>query len=163
MSVDVTYDSRLLIAETITVGVDGADNPVIYHGGPESDFASLARFTGTTTPDVVDHVTKVFTLTAGAYTLDLTSMVGTGSVAKDGTTYKVRFLKITNNHATQTLKVAKGASNGHTGFGSDFAVTVDGAGEITLKFGSVAIASNNKTLDFTGTGSNTFNLSVVYG
>lgn len=163
MSVDVTADLKLEIAETLTTGVNGAATPIINHGGADSDFRAYGRLTSTTTPDVEGCVVKTVTLTAGAYTLDLTSMTGTNGATVDATGKKIRFLKIVNDHATQTLTVAKGASNGHTGFGSSFSLRVDGGGALLLRYGSVAVGSGDKTFDFTGTGTNTFQLSLVYG
>lgn len=161
MSVDATLTLKFDIRETLSTGVSGASNPVITHDA----YAFAERFTSATTPDIESTVVKSLSLTAGAYTLDLTTATGTNGATVDASGKKIRAIKITNSSASNTLTVAKGASNGHTGLGSAFSVVLPANGIIALYMGSggADVGASDKTLDFAGTGTNSFTVEYLIG
>lgn len=160
MSVQASFNISMTVEETLSSGVDGAENPIITHDG----FDVTGIYSSTTTPDVEYCVVKTIALTAGAYTIDLSSMTGTNGAAVVGTGKKIRLLRITNNGAN-AMTFAKGASNGHTGLGSAFSATipVGGTAAWILADGGVAIGSGDKTIDVSGTGTQTFSMTLVLG
>lgn len=110
----------------------------------------------TTTPAVTMNAAGTVTLSAGSATLDLTSMTGLDGAARNGSGLKVVALKIKNN-STHSITIVKGASNGFTGFGSSFSMLIP-PGATRLFFESVngtAVSGSVKTLDFSGTGTDT--------
>lgn len=160
MAVSSTFAFTCDTRETLTAGVDGADNPVIYHNG----FNVTGVIDSTTTPDAEGIVSKTLAMTAGAYTIDLSSMTGTNGAAVNMTGKAIRIFRIENAGAA-AMTIAKGASNGHTGLGATFqaAIPIGGAIQFYLKSGGVAVSGTDKTLDIAGTGTDSFNLTIVYG
>lgn len=160
MALSATFNFSIDVAETLASGVDGASNPIINHNG----YNVTGRYTDASTPDVEYCVVKSVALSAGAYTLDLTNMTGTNGAAVNGNAKKIRLLRITVP-GTNAITVAKGASNGHTGLGSSFSLVIPAGGTVALDLSSngVAISGTDKTLDFSGTGTDTFKLTLVLG
>jgi hypothetical protein len=72
--------------------------------------------------------------------------------------------KSTNANA---ITIAKGASNGYTGFGSAFSVTLQPGDEWTFKgndnAGVTDVGSGAKTLDVSGTGAQVLQFHIVAG
>lgn len=160
MSVKTQYQSKVTTDETLETAVTAAASPTLTH----SAFDTATTLHATTSPTATKCAYVTGALSAGAATVDLTSLTGTNGAAVTFLALKVRVIKLKNTGAAD-LTIAKGASNGHTGFGSSFSVTVHAGGEVTIYDGGngVAVSGSDKTLDLSGTGTNAFQLSLVAG
>lgn len=164
MSVTLTYATNVTISETPSAGVPAIDaNQAIK----QSQYSTALALTGTTTPNVKKSCKQVFTITTGAVTIDLTSLTGLNGAALSMSGSKGRVIKIkapAGNGASMTI--AKGASNGYTGLGSAFSVTLPPGAEFCFYDGGAGgtVGSGSKTLDVSGTGSSdTLQVEVVGG
>jgi hypothetical protein len=157
MSITVTCDMKLTTVETLATNVPAAsanDKTVTQNGFNVSALAITA------TKDAY----FVKTLSGGAATIDLTALVATNNLAVDGTALKVKAILIKNNGAN-ALTVTPGASNGYNLFGAASSFEVcPGCTKIQNFDATVPdIASNAKTLDLTGSGTQTSNWAIVMG
>ena len=165
MAVSVTFAMDMTVRETLDTGVDGAASPVI-------NFSSLNvgdRLSATTTPVASKHNQDNVALVAGAKTIDLTALTGAGGGTVTLSGLKVQLFRV-SNRGTAALTVAKGASNGWS-LWTSWTVTLpaySGTGEyptimLYVPEGAEDVDATHKTIDFTGTGTNTFDLSLAAG
>lgn len=98
-------------------------------------------------------------LTANAATIDLTAIPHAGTTV-DATGEKVT-ISISNPLGNDAMTVEAGATNGHTGFGASFSTAIGGGNGASL-VSTVNVASDNKTLDVTGTGTETLYVTVSW-
>lgn len=142
-------------------GDDLAANTDVLHNGYDIN----KTFTDDTTPDVDTAAFQTKLMTAGAATIDLTALLLNGvSVSASGK--KPRGILITalaGNGAAVTVE--KGASNGYTGLGADFSVTLEPGMSFAVDFaaGGNTVGSGDKTLDLSGTGTDGVRLSFIAG
>lgn len=160
MSVQATINAGINIRETLTVGVDGASNPVVRH----DQFVSSINLNASSAAPVTTPVSDNIALVSGAHTIDLTSLVGTGGGAVDGTGLKVQAIHVRNNGAA-AMTFTPGSSNPYNLFGSSSSVTVPAGGQVLLfaNEGAPDIASNAKEIDVAGTDTDDFDLTLVMG
>lgn len=149
-----------------TIAVDAASSVTIVQSGFN---LSGVRLTGSTTPAVTKESYHDYTFTAGAVTVDLTALLDAVGAAVDGTGLKVQCLIIKNPAGNASINMAPGASNGYDIFGASNDITIPGHATYDnyLSFyfpeGTPDVAAGDKTLDFTGTGTQTFYLGIVLG
>ncbi len=158
----VSYKSQITTTETITVGDPAATGSAdLTHSG----FDTSANLTPTSTPAADTPVYQTFALSSGAVTIDLTNLVGPGGAAVSQNGKKGRLIRFSNPAGNASITVAKGATNGFTGMGAAFSVTIPGGGDVTFYDGGNGgtVGSGSKTLDVTGTGSQSFNVTVIGG
>lgn len=114
---------------------------------------TVTSLSDSSTPPATASGKAQVNLTAGAATLDLTAVATLDGRTVNLTGLKLRTLKVSAlSGNTHDLTVAKGASNGYTGLGSSFSMTVHAGGQIASYDGGngVAVNSTVKTLDLTG-------------
>ena len=87
------------------------------------------------------------TMTAGAVTIDMTASPYSGGVKVP---IRAFFMNPASN--ANAITIVKGGTNGYTGFGSTFSVTLQPGQSVSLN-ASTALSGSVKTLDVTGTGS----------
>ena len=123
----------------------------------------------TSTPAATKQSYFTITMTAGAATLDLTAIPGLNvNETIDGTGLKVRLLQF---YAPATnanpVTAAKGGSNGYglTAAGTTWSIPLDPDTSAARWCNTSAptIGSGAKTIDITGTGSQTIQVSIVLG
>lgn len=158
-AMNVTYGSTVTLVETPGTGVPAlASNQTLTQSG----FNTSLALTGTSTPNTKKGVAVTVTLGSGTATLDLRVLVGAGGGAVDFNGSKGRIFRAkapASNGAA--IVISKGASNGFTGLGASFSISIPPGGEFSWYDGGngTAVSNTVKTLDFTGSGS-TDNLSV---
>jgi hypothetical protein len=158
MSVTASYTGQLTITEVMTgnvADVTAANNSIIH-----SSFNVSAAPTGTL------YAGFVATLVAGAVTIDLTNLTGTNGITVNGNGLKVQAIILqapAGNANPLTFK--QGATNGYTGLGTNFLITLSASGHAVCNpsGGGNAISATNKTFDLSGTGSQTLNVGVLMG
>lgn len=157
----VQVNSQLTVTRTFSGGdVAPGNNDITVNQLNTSESLSSS-----TTPAVTKDFDALVTLSGGAATLDLTAitdLLGLGTVTISGLTPAwVKFVNPSTN--ANAITIAKGASNGYTGFGSSFSVTLQPGGELLLRLATVAVSGSVKTLDITGTGSQTLKVQGCAG
>lgn len=165
MAVQVTYASTVSVRETMDVGVPAiADNAnAVNHTG----FNTSKALNAATTPTAAKAVNFDKAMTAGAATIDLTSLTGVnnGTVSLSG--LKVHILKVrapADNAAP--LTVGKGASNGYSLSGTTaWSVPLEPGAEVTLYGAGEApdVGGSAKTIDLAGTGTDAVEVHVTAG
>ena len=164
MAVDLTYGVQVTSVETLDVNVPAASasDKTVTHSG----FNSSQSLNASTVVPVTKCAYLEKALSSGAGTIDLTAVTGTGGMTVDMTGLKVQVLKIKNKTTNANpITIAKGATNGWTGFGSAWTVTLAVGQEVTF-FGNDAtpdVSSTVKVLDLSGTGSQVLEVAIVAG
>jgi aspartokinase len=160
MAVQLSYAGTAKIQETLASGVDGAGTPTILH----SSFDDQGTLTASTTPPVTKCVVKVIALSAGAATIDLTTITGTNGLVQDSTGLKVQYFRVKNLGAN-TMTFTVGASNGYNLAGATFNVPLE-QNQWFILYGNDAtpdVAAGDRTIDVAGTAAQTFELTLVTG
>ena len=166
MSISVTYNSQATVVDTLGGGfIDSVDSTVTVNG-----MNATATLTASTTPPVTAYSAFSKTLSSGSGTIDLTSLPDNNGVAAAVTLngLKPQVVKLRNKSTNaNAITVAKGASNGYTGFGSAFSLTLQPGDEFLWKgndnSGVTDVGSGAKTLDLTGTGSQVLEVEIIAG
>lgn len=160
MPIKATYHLGLDVDETLDVGVAGVREPVVRHNNLNPRGALDAG----TTPPATKHVQLAAqALVAGAKTVDLTALVGTAGATVDGTGLKVRVLRIRNN-GVSLMTFGPGAADPYQLWaGWSLPVPPGGAFALYMADGAGAVGAAAKNVDVAGTGTETFDLSVVFG
>ncbi len=148
--------------ETLDTGVDAATNPNIIHSA--FNFSHTVNATTTITGTKVSADNQA--LTAGAYTLDLTACAKSGGSTQSLTGLKIRgYMFRAPSTNTVVITITKGASSGHT-IGTNWKETLLPGQQVVKWLDSTAFESidgTHKTLDVTGTGSETFDYLIIAG
>jgi hypothetical protein len=163
MSVAVTYAVTVTTVETLETSVPAAsaNGKAVTHSGFNRTSTAL---TSSTTPPVTKCSYMQPALSAGAYTINLTTLTGTNGATVTMSGLKVQVLKIKNNGAN-VMSFTEGASNGYALLGASFLFALQPGQEITL-YGNDAtpdVAAGDCTIDVTGTGTQSFDLAVIAG
>jgi hypothetical protein len=156
MSVSVNYQFKSTTVETFTA--EGSTSPYIVHEA----FDESGTLDATSTPPATKVLSKTIALTAGAYTIDLTTETGTAGVAIAGTGLRVQLIRIKNLGAN-AMTFSEGASNGLALACGDIVVPAGGITQIFLNDASPDIAAGDRTIDVAGTLVQTFELTVILG
>ena len=162
MSARCTYNSIMTARETLDANVAGAANPEITHSAFNTDLTLNA----TSTPPVSQVVYLELDLTAGAYTIDLTSLQGVDGVI-DGTGLKVQAIKFQNIAGNAALSFKAGASNGYNlGGNANWEVHLGAAADESqhlYRDTNPDISGTAKTIDVAGTGTQSFKVAIWLG
>lgn len=165
----MSVKANILLGLTVTetVGTDAAGYANVNNSAVKFDGAKVDEsLTGTTTPPVTAHGVGAVTMTAGAGTLDLRALTGLNGAAVDLNGLKPRAI-LFENPATNAnpITIAKGASNGYTGLGSAFSITLQPGQKHLARLGAAgtAVSATVKTFDITGTGTQVLKYQTVAG
>lgn len=127
------------------------------------NFSETNSTTGVTTSVVAasNHA-----LTSGTATIDLTAMLGTNGATVSGSGLKLQYMiaRATSTNANP-IKIKNGASNGYGGWGSDFAVSLKANQRFMIDGRDLEndVDGTHKTLDLSGTGSQSIDIIMVFG
>ena len=164
MSISLAYAGKTTAIETLAGEfVDPSDATVTVNGTNTEQ-----TLTASTTPPVTKQSSGTLALSAGAGTIDLTSLPDLNGVAAavtfDGLKLAtVRFVNPSTN--ANVMTIAKGASNGHTGLGAAFSIAIQPGAEFQwMGFNNGAdVAAGDKTFDVTGTGAQELQYHLTAG
>jgi hypothetical protein len=162
MSVTATVKLQISVRETLTTGVAAITDPTLNMDG----FNSTSRLTSTTTPPVTKVYAASVALVAGAKTIDLTSLVGTGGASLTMLGLKLQSLKIQNPAGNAVMSFTKGASDGYQLFKhADGLIQLAGGEEACFLYNDTLddVAAADKNIDVAGTGTQSFNILMVFG
>ena len=157
MAVSVTYDFKITTRETLTSNIPDVPNKVVVANA----YNESATLNASSTPPATKKASALITLTAGAYTLDLSTMTD-ASGAAIGYGLRVQLIRIKNLGANP-MTFAEGASNGLALACGSIVVPAGGIDQIFLNDAAPDMAAGDRTLDVTGTGAQTAEITVVFG
>jgi hypothetical protein len=159
MAVSLSYAFTGTVNETLSTGVAAADNPIITFSG----YNEAATLNASSSVPVAKHASFLGTLTAGALTINLTSLTGANGTV-DFTGLKLQFMRIKNLGAA-FMTFSEGASNGYTLFAASWSLKVWPSSVYQFYFPDVApdVAAADCTIDVAGTGTQTFEITLVAG
>lgn len=164
MPIQADFVSNLTITDT-------CGNAYVSSGDPTVSFNGLnasKSLTGSTTPAATKYAIFSLAMTAGAATIDLTSLPDRdgNAGAVDLTGLKIQFIKLRNKSTNaNAITVAVGASDGYELGGADWSHTLQ-PGQSILIDGNDAtpdVASGDKELDVSGTGAQVLEVEIVAG
>jgi hypothetical protein len=160
MAVTAIYSSILTVKETLESNVSFISSPVVTHDG----LSSGGEYTSATAVPVTKVSSGTATLSAGAATIDLTSLPGPGGGTVDFTGLKVQFMKLKNPSAND-ITVTPGAANGINLFGASSSLTLKSGQEVLMFFNDASpdVAAGDLAIDLAGTGSQTLSYEFVAG
>lgn len=160
MSVSANYDGGITVRETLATGVEAATAPVVIHSG----FNTSTTLNASSTVPATTSIERTLALSAGTLTVDLTSLTGTNGAAVDFTGLKVQMFKF-KNPSTHSITFTFGASNGYLLLGTAWKMIIPAGAEVQGYIPDLApdVDSSHKTIDVSGTGTDTFNIVLVAG
>lgn len=162
----VTITPSINLSAIVTKSFDAAASATIIQSGFN---VSGPKLTSSTTPPVTKESYHDYALVAGAKTIDLRALLDLDDVAQDCIGLKVQIVIIINPNGNSALNVAPGASNPFPllGAANDFTLPAATAGDVVAAFilpeGTPDVSNTVKTIDFAGTGTETFQLGIVLG
>lgn len=124
-----------------------------------------STFNKTITPSPATMIScDVYALSTGAKTIDLRAIYTVGAAVGDANGLKVQGFFFENLGAN-AMTIVGGASNGYLIFGTSGSVVIQPGGCMALftNDGSADIDSTHKTIDVSGTGSQTFKCGFIFG
>ena len=161
-----TVSSTLNLSLTTTETLDAtltpdAVTPQVVHNGLNLQ----KRLNATSTPAASATASKTGALTAGAATIDMTSLQGTNGVTVNATGLHVRAFLLScpaTNAAPVTFRF--GASNPYNLRGSSWSITLQpGDAEEGYCSAAPAVGSGAKQIDVVGTGTDSFSYQFLLG
>ena len=162
MAVSISPQIIFTAHETLDTGVDGAPSPNIVHSGFNLVDTVLDD---TTTPPVTMTSYQTYALVAGALTIDLRALLGVNDEVQDANGLKLQTIVIRNPSGNNPITIGEGASNGYPiwGAGNDHIVPADS--EVGQKFADTLadVSATDKTIDISGTGTETFDVGICLG
>lgn len=158
----IATDVKLNVTTTETLTNDDLNaSSTLLHNGYDIN----RSLTGVTSENVTKAAYQTVAMTAGAATIDFTSLL-LNAVAVTLTGLKPRAILVTALAANAgNVTVVKGASNGYDGMGSAFSVVLEPGQSFAFDFFTAgnAVGGSNKTLDISGTLTDGVRLSIVAG
>ena len=162
MAVTISPTINFTAVETLDKGVDAAPAPTVVH--------SSFNLTGVTlnsasTPPVTMASYQTYALSGGAFIIDLRALLGVNDEVQDANGLKLQTIIIRNKSGNNPITIGEGATNGYPiwGAGNDLIVPADS--EQGMKFNETLpdVSATDKTIDVSGTGSETFDVGIVLG
>ena len=163
MSVRATIVSNLTIIETVgDTYASSADNTVTLNGMNET----ISR-TGSSTPAVTKSAAFRVTMSGGAATINLAALSGLNGATIDLTGLKLQAIKFRNlSTNANDITIVPGAANGYNIFGAADGKVVLSPGQsilMSLQDQGQDVASGDRTIDISGTGSQVLEVTLVAG
>lgn len=162
MTVSASYQSNLTVKETLATGVDGIANPVVTHSQFNTNVSPMNAASTIAASKVASDTAA---LTAGAATIDLTSLPQAGGGTQSFTGLKVKAIKLICPEANaNAITFVIGASNGYH-FGATFKYILEPGQEITVlcRNAAVAVSGSVKNIDVTGTAAQSYSYIILAG
>lgn len=106
----------------------------------------------------------VYALSSGAKSIDLRALYTVGNGLGDANGLKLQGMYFKNLGANP-MTIVGGASNGYDLFGASGSVAVPAGGVLVMFFNDASpdVSGTDKTIDISGTGSQTFELALILG
>lgn len=162
MGVTATILHSLKIVKTLAANVAGITTPDLIY----DKLNTSKSLTSLSTPAVSNGTKQEIALSSGAKTIDLTALTdaNAGAITLNG--LKPVCIQLENPAANaNNMTFAAGASNGFNFMGAGGTVVLSPGQSIEIYHhtGGATIGSGAKTIDVSGTGSQTFYFGIVAG
>lgn len=162
MAITTTFASTLSTVETIAQNTSSAAETLrkVTH----NQFDEAFTLNASSSVPATACAFFVQALTTGAATINLAALVGTNSGVIDGTGLKIQAFRVKNLGGAD-LVVEPGASNGYAWAGASDVITVKPNCHVLIFCNETApdIASGARTIDLTGSSSQTSEWSIIMG
>lgn len=156
----ITVDVNLSIRVTDNPTIAGASSPTVVYDA----YVTRETITGTTTlsADATTAFEKV--LSAGAATIDLTSVPSTtGTQSMSGKSLRTLYIKADADNAG-VISIQTGATNGYALFGSSGKITLSPGDSFGLRISTTNnVDGTHKTIDLAGTGTDSIQALMTFG
>jgi hypothetical protein len=163
MSVKVAYNSDLVTEETLTVNAAHLSAAKVTSSGLSTDLSNLIS---SSTPPCAQRAGAEVTLSNGSGSIDMAALLGTNGVTVVGTGQRAQFVKFqAKSDNANPITISKGGTNGYDGFGADFSISLIAGAEVLVRLMDAGsdVASGNRILDLTGTGSQVLSYEIILG
>lgn len=163
-----TVSAAVTISIACTETLSTSESPLIDTGDNtlKEKIAVSKTMTSASSPDAELHAAMQVAMTAGAVTIDFTSLArhGGASVSFSGKLLRAIMLRNPSTNAND-ITIVEGASNGLAAFGASFSITLKPGWSIALDLDDdgPTVGSSDRTIDVTGTGSQVLDLIAVAG
>ena len=161
MSIATRIQSLAPVTETLEDDSVAASNQTVLMSGFDQDSGNLNSGSGV---PVTHHAQFTGALVAAADTIDLTSLISTNGAVISGSGKKVQFFRVKNLGAnSMTFKF--GAADAYNLVGSDWTVTLE-QNQYFEVWGNDAtpdIGAGAKDIDVSGTGTQTYEATIIMG
>lgn len=156
------YNSIVTVKQTLDTGINSSasDRTVT-----QDQINTTKTLSAGTTPPVTKMIWVNQALTAGAKTLDLTSLTGTNGASVTFSGLKVQSAKFKNPTGNAAMTIKFGAANPYNLLGASWTLILLAGQEITV-YGNDAtpdVAGGAKDIDIAGTGSEIIEVQLVAG
>ena len=162
MAVSISPTITFTANETLDIGVDAAPSPSVVHSGFNLAGTVL---NSSSTPPVTMTSYQTYTMTAGAFIIDLRALLGVNDEVQDANGLKLQTIIIRNKSGNNAITIGEGATNGYPiwGAGNDLIVPADS--EMGMNFNETLadVSATDKTIDVAGTGTETFDVGICLG
>ncbi len=163
MTIAVAVTTAVTVVETKAGVYVGQDNTVTTNG-----LNSTSTLGASTTPPATKYSAGTVVMSGGVGSIDLTSLPDENGTATAVTLTGLKIATmVLRNKSTNAnpITIAKGASNGFTGFGSAFSIVLQVGEKVTLECQALAAAVSGsvKVLDITGTASQVLEFEFTAG
>lgn len=158
----VKYNSIVTGHQTLDTGISSSSSDrALTH----SSINTQATLDASTTPPVTKFIWINQALSAGAKTLDLTSLTGTNGASVTFSGLKVQVAKFKNPTGNAAMTVKFGAANPYNLLGASWTLILLAGQEITLYLNDAApdVAGGAKDIDIAGTGSEIIEVQLFAG
>lgn len=162
MSVALSYSTALTVTEVPSNVPFVNTQTALQHNGMNTS----ASLNAGTTPSVTAFAGFNKALSAGTASIDLTALTGTNGATVNLNGLRVVAIKFkAKGNNTGALTIAKGATNGYTGLGASFSITLPIGGETVFYgvAGAAAVSGTLKVFDLTGTGTDSVDVEIIGG
>lgn len=160
MAVSALVAFQAQITETLASGVDGSASPSILHAAFDDSYS----LSSSSTPPITKCVVKSVALSGGAATIHLGTITGTNGLAQDMSGLKVQIFRVKNT-GTNAMTFTVGASEGYNLMGASMNFVLL-SGQQLMFYGNDAtpdVAAADRQIDVAGTGTETFELTILAG
>lgn len=162
MAVTITPTINFAAVETLTTGVDGATAPSVTHN--KFNIPSVTHNANSDAPVTMASY-RTYSMTAGAFIIDLRVLLGVGDEVQDANGLKLQTIVIRNPTGNNTITVGEGATNGFPLFGASNDVEIPADSELGFHIpeGVTNVSATDKTIDIAGTGTESFDVGITLG
>ncbi len=163
MALSLRYDMNLKITDPYALGLDNVEDANLIH--------TLGTIGGTLSSNSSVPITKPWSdnvaMTAGAVTLDFTALDQVNLPVVNATGLKLQLFIFRNLSAnSNTITIKDGATNGYDIFGDSSGQITLNPGEVEMRFCNESledVSATVKTIDITGTGTETLEVVMAFG
>lgn len=162
MAVSIAPTITFTANETLDTGVDAAPSPAVFHSG--FNLAGINLNSASDTPVTMTSYQN-YTMTAGAFTIDLRALLGVNDESQDANGLKLQTIIIRNPTGNGPITVTTGASNGFPLFGgtNDMIIPAGATLGFYVPEGLTNVAAADKEIDISGTGTESFDVGICLG